>query len=154
MPKSESLELPAFLSALSEDLQPTRPAINRLVFPSPLKEWPGTVTMPCYLSAAEYHQWWTGAGEGQSEDDERHWLYFEWETRFSLAKKWDLEGLDNDQLQADPINLPDLRIAMWFMAITQPIIVEATSLPNSRRPSNDIETMSKKLSMAIETKEA
>lgn len=152
MPKSKDLELPAFLNALSEDLRPTRPEVNRLVFPSPFEEWPGIVLTPCYLSASEYHEWWTQAGKGQPEDDDRHWLYYEWETRFHLAKSWRLEGLDSDQLQKDPVNLPDLRIAMWFVAITQLMVSEATTLPNSPRPLNDTEIMSGKLPTANDTK--
>lgn len=146
-------ELPAFLTkAISEDLQPTRPAVNRLVFPSPFEEWPGSVLTPVYLSAKEYHQWWSMAGKGQPEDDDRHWLYYEWESRFHIAKNWNLKGLDNDQLQKDPINLPDLRIAMWFVAITQPILNEATLLPNSQRPLKDIGITPEMLSMASEMK--
>ena len=139
MPKeSKSLELPEFLKALPEDLLPIRTSVNRLVFPSPLAEWPGTVTTPCYLSADEYLTWWLNVGDGQPEDDPRHWAYYDWETRFHLAKKWDMENLDSDQLKVDPIDLPDTRIILWFITITNTIIQEATMLPNSPRPSSGI----------------
>lgn len=136
MPKSESHDLPEFLKELSEDLRPVRISVNRLVFTSPLIEWPGKVTTPCYLNAKEYHQWWTGVGEGQPEDDPRHWAYFDWETRFHLAKAWNMENLDSDQLKENPEDLPDLRIAIWFIQVTNLIIQEATLLPNSPRPSS------------------
>jgi len=137
MVKSESIELPEFLMALPEDLRPTRPKVNRLVFPSPLKEWPGTVTTACYLSAEEYHVWWTNSGDGQPEDDKRHWAYFDWETRFHFAKAWAIEGLDNDQLKTDPKDIPDTRLIIWYVTVTNTIIQEATLLPNSRRPSSE-----------------
>lgn len=151
MPRRK-LELPDFLEVLPENLRPTRPEVNRLVFPSPLAEWPGTVTTPCYLSAAEYHEFWSMYGKGQPEGDDRHWAYFDWETRFHLAKAWNLKGLDNDQLQQDPINTPDLRIVLWFLQITQAIINEATQVPNSQRPSNATKTTLKKRTPANEKK--
>lgn len=138
MPKSESLELPRFVMELSEDLRPTRPSVNRLVFPSPLEEWPGTVITSCFLSAEEYHIWWTSVGDGQPEDDPRHWAYFDWETRFHFAKGWNIEGLDSDQLKKDPIDIPDTRFVVWFVTITNAIIQEATLLPNSQRPLSEI----------------
>lgn len=141
MAKSESLELPEFLKALSKELRPKRPSVNRLVFPSPLKEWPGTVTTPCYLSAEEYHVWWTSVGDGQPEEDKRNWAFHDWETRFHFAKAWNIEGLDNDQLKQDPVDIPDMRFIMWFLTITNPIIQEATSLPNSQGPSSAITTI-------------
>lgn len=140
MPKSESLELPRYVEALPEDLRPERPSVNRLVFTSPLKEWPGTVTTACFLNAQEYHTWWTSVGDGQPDDDPRHWAYFDWETRFHFAKAWNIEGLDNDQLKPDPIDIPDTRFVVWFITITNAIIQEATLLPNSQRPLSELST--------------
>lgn len=138
MPESESLELPEFLKVLPEDLRPTRPSVNRLVFPSPLEEYPGTVTLPCYLSAEEYHVWWTSVGDGQPEDDKRNWAFYDWETRFHFAKGWNIEGMDGDQIKKDPVGIKDMRFIMWFITITNLIIQEATLLPNLPRPSNAI----------------
>ena len=141
MPKSKSLELPEFLQALPEDLHPKRPSVNRLVFTSPLEEWPGTVTTSCFLNAEEYHVWWTASGDGQPEEDKRHWAFFDWETRFHFAKAWNIEGLDNEIIKKDPVDIPDMRFIMWFVTITNAIIQEATLLPNSPGPLNAITTI-------------
>jgi hypothetical protein len=143
MPKTEDakLEVPESITAfLDPVLKPERISINRLAFPSPFEEYPGKIITPLYLDAGEYHNWWKKAGKGQPDDDERHFLCFEWECRFHLVKKWDMEELDADHLNPDPLTLPDFRIALWLTAVTQPILKEATSLPNLQRPSNAIES--------------
>jgi hypothetical protein len=140
MPRRK-LTVPSVFDDLEEHLLPRRPNVNRLVFPSPFKRWSGSVTLPLYLTAAEYNKWWMKAQEGQPEDDERHWALFEWETRFFMAKSWNLKDLDSDQINEDPLNLPDMRLAMWYVEITQPIIKEATNLPNSLAPSSNGSTV-------------
>lgn len=135
MPKN-GLEVPASFASLPKEVQPTRPSVNRLIFPCPIPEWPGTVTLPLYIDAVDYNKWWTAAQEGQPEDDTRHWLYFEWQTRFHLAKDWNLEGLDLEQLTPEADKIPDTRIVAWYVNITQIIIKEATNVPNWPAPLN------------------
>lgn len=136
MPKSV-LQVPEQYQSLPEAIRPTRPQANRLVFPSPFEEWPGTVTIPVYINAQDYNLWWKMAQEGQPEDDTRHWLYYEWESRFHLAKDWNLEGLDLEQLTPTAEKIDDTRLVSWFVRITQLIIKEATSIPNWPEPQND-----------------
>lgn len=135
MPEN-SMEVPEIFDSLPDAIKPTRPEANRLVFPCPIPEWPGTVTLPLYLNAQDYSEWWVAAEEGQPEDDKRHWLYFEWESRYHLAKDWKLEGLDLEQLSKDPSKLPDTRLLAWYVRITQILIKEATSVPNWPEPLN------------------
>lgn len=151
MPRSK-LDLPEFLSKkLPEHLLPTRIDTNRLAFPSPFEAYPGKAITPIYLSAEDYHEWWTRAGGGQPEDDDRHWSFWEWETRFHLVKAWHFESLDSDQLKEDPIGIPDQRFLLWMIQILQPILEEATSVPKSPGPLKNGATKNEKSPTAKET---
>ena len=138
MPDTPDLPLPEEFANWPEQTRPTRSAPNRLTFPSPFAEYPGTVTIVLHLSAPEYHDWWSVAGEDQPEEDKRHWALWTWETRRHLLKDVRLDNIESDVLHGDPLELPDMRLAVWLTAITQPIIKMATSLPNWPRPSSDI----------------
>lgn len=146
MPKRRMLDLPEEISAAYPDnIRPKRIETNRLAHTSPFVEFPGEIITPLSMSAEDYHEWWTQAGDGQPDDDNRHWAFFEWETRFHLVKKWDLKTeagnhLDSDVLDKNPIKLPDMRLISWMVAILQPVISNSVSLPNLPRPSNDTTT--------------
>lgn len=140
---NDTMPMPDFLKEyvdttgekLKEHLYPERTEINRLVFPSPFVEYPGSVTTPVYLSAQQYYEWWQKAGKGQPKDDDRHWSCYEWETRFHLILAYQLKGLDNETFNLDPLTLPDQRLILWIITITQPLLEEAVNLPNSPKPS-------------------
>lgn len=143
MPKTEEAELqipdelliPDGYEEWPEGYRPTRIKPNRLSFPSPFVEYPGYITLPLYLSASDYHTWWTKEGEGKPKED--HWAFWHWETRHHLVKDWKLDNIETQELDEKGLELPDLRIAIWFTIITQPVIQEATNLPNWVEPSSD-----------------
>ena len=146
MPRRKTFELPEDLAkAYPDSIRPKRVAVNRLAHTCPLLEYTGTILTPMSLSAPDYNDWWTKAGKGQPDDDDRHWSIFEWETRFHIVKQWDLqdlnkEVLDNEVIQADPLTLPDMRLVTWVIAVTQPIIAFSVSLPNLQGPLSDMST--------------
>ena len=143
MPRRKDIALPTELEkAYPEGLRPKRIAQNQLLHTSPFAEYPGEIITTMSLSAIDYDEWWKAVGDGQDEEDKRHWSFFEWETRFHLVKKWSFKDdlLTTDVIKKDPIDIPDTRIINWIIAITQPILTFSVSLPNSQGPLNDTTT--------------
>ena len=143
MPRRKNIPLPEeFAKQYPPAHLPRRIENNLLVHKSPFDEYPGEVITPMSLDAFDYDKWWLKAGDGQDDDDKRHWSYYEWETRFHIIKKWsfDVDSLTNEVVQEDPTKLPDTRLINWIIAITQPIIAFSVSIPNWEGPSNDTTT--------------
>jgi len=137
-----------FINAFGKDLihlRPTRIGSNRLLFESPLPEFPGTITTPMFLSALDYAEWWSQTSEGDDAppiNNKQHWSFGDWTSRFHIIKHWDLKNENGDQLDTDIIEktgtkLPDMRIINWVLTVTQPILAFSVSIPNSPRPLKD-----------------
>jgi hypothetical protein len=137
-PNSQSdLDIPEDYHKWPDAYRPKRVKNNRLQFPSPFAKYPGHVILPIHLSASEYQEWWEQSSQNQDEDDNRHWSLWTWETRFHLLKSWHFENIESSLFVKNPIGLPDQRLLIWFTVITQPIINNATHLPNWPEPSSD-----------------
>ena len=140
MPRKKTFELPNELAkAYPDGLEPERIGNNLLKHTCPIPEYPGSVTTAMSFSAIDFNNWWEKAGDGQKDDDKRHWAIFEWETRFHFIKAWEFKDVEitNDIIKADPIDVPDMRIVNWFVVVTQPLVSFSVSLPNSPGPLTD-----------------
>lgn len=143
MPRRKNIPLPEeFAKQYPPAYMPRRIGNNLLAHTSPFEEYPGEILTPMSLDALDYDQWWKGAGNGQDDNDNRHWSFFEWETRFHIIKKWSLKNdeLTNDVITKDPIKMPDTRLLNWIISVTQPIIAFSVSIPNWQGPLNDTTT--------------
>ena len=137
MPDEPEFPLPDIFDDWPEENRPKRNAPNRLVFPSPFSEYPGTVTTVCYLSAADYDTWYRKAGDGPPRDAAQgHWTLWSWKSISHLIKDFSITDVESSMFQ-EPKTLPDQRILLWLTQIIDPLTKMAASLPNWREPSKD-----------------
>ena len=113
---------------------------NRWRFPSPFEDYPGHVDLPRTLTAEQYDKWYrlTNDPEFQGRlDDNLHWALAAWEGRHEWVIDWQLKNLESSQITADGLKIPDMRLLVWFMSVSQKVLEEATMLPNWPGPSSE-----------------
>ena len=105
-------------------------------FTCPLPGYPGYVILPGHLSAEKFQAWWT-AVKHPDPDDDRHEALIMWQQRRPFLSDCQIKGITTEHLEATGLKLPALQIAVWYAAITQPLVMRATSLPNWPAPPID-----------------
>ena len=108
---------------------------NQKRIESPLDNWPGYIFITVELDEEQFSQWWE-ADKAADTNDNRPDELKAWDTRRHLLLDFQLGDLTPDNFPPGS-KVPSLKLAMWFISETQPLILQARSLPNWRRPSSD-----------------
>ena len=111
---------------------------NRQQVESPLAEWPGYIVVPKELTPEQFSGWWERSRRlDEEEDGERPAEFKMFEERGPLVLEWHIEGVNGEAIAADGGNLPSMKLIGFVIAATQPLVIEARSLPKLRGPSKD-----------------
>ncbi len=102
--------------------------------PSPVKRWPGTVTLPAYLSWPQIKLWRTASEEAKAStdmvDQEMAWL----RAICAIVEEWDLKGLaphlTPETFPATPPRAGVLLIN-WLIQSIGAVIAEEDEAPNA-----------------------
>jgi hypothetical protein len=101
-----------------------------------LANWPGYVVVPEELSPDQYCTWWENVRrQEEDEEDTRPGLVRAFETRKHLVLEAQIEGLDWSLVESGHYP-PSMKLLSWFVGELGELIDEASSLPNSPRPSS------------------
>lgn len=111
--------------------------VNEERIPCRLPNWPGWVKLPKELSASQFSEWWRKSRE-DDKDDSRPDEVKAWFNRRHLLLDFKLGHLTPQNFPPD-MEPPSMELAMWFIGLTQPLLIRAQSLPNLQRPSKDTE---------------
>lgn len=99
---------------------------------SPLREWPGHIVIPTYLSAEQFNDWWRKANADGRDPKETSDITLMWHTRFHLVLDWKIEGLATSQIEETGMKLPDQRLATFVVAALDEVIKDAQDLKKMR----------------------
>lgn len=114
------------------------PFINEQRIDSPLENWPGYIVIPKELTAEQFHQWWTTLKRQETEEeDARPEELRAWESRLPFVLDWKIEGLKTADIEPTGLKLPSMKIALFVIRATTPLLAAARSLPKLRRSSGD-----------------
>jgi hypothetical protein len=151
-PASDEWPVPEVFEEWPEDWRPKRTDFGRLQFPCPVQGWEGHITLAWNISAVEYLDFFQKAMESpevrpdNGQEIEEHYTENVWSTRYHLIRNISLTSADGKELEnqsvtADPRTVPDMRLLIWFTSISQEVLIHATNLPNSPKPSRDTLTL-------------
>lgn len=114
------------------------PFVNEQRIDSPLENWPGYIVVPKELGGEQFHQWWITVKRLEKEEiDERSDELRAWEARLHMVLDWKIEGLKTADIEPTGRKLPSMKIALFIIQATTPLVNEARSLPKLRRSSGD-----------------
>jgi hypothetical protein len=129
-PASDEWPVPEVFEEWPEDWRPKRTDFGRLQFPCPVQGWEGHITLAWNISAVEYLDFFQKAMESpevrpdNGQEIEEHYTENVWSTRYHLIR-----------------NISLTRLLIWFTSISQEVLIHATNLPNSPKPSRDTLTL-------------
>lgn len=103
---------------------------------SPVETFPGYVILPRELTPQQFDTWWRAYMAEQQVEDEGLASWFQgWRMRHHLVLEWHIEGLRAEDITADGMRLPSMRLLAWIARITADLPWEALDLPKSQAPS-------------------